>query len=449
MNLEKKEDSNQRRLESLRLQAEEFKQKKQQIRINLNNLDNAATAPANKKIIFSDNEEEAAPIQNKKFKSDPEQKNQLKKQKLIGSSDEESDTEAENAKTMKMFENKLNLNEKKANQLIQLKTKYSNEDGRFKIDDRFVDGSSSSEASSSESESESEESGDENTEKAPRKPKKLVSDESVKKKLKKETMASLDILASITGKTSRKPVDPNAEESKGEKSTAKKMVRYDPTKTEHKIFELLSDNDEYESEMTKLKNKKTKSTDEADENKANIDLAQYTKIESNLKELFTSNDLFQFKFDNIPDPKPVITEWDKPKKIVENKLQRHLNFNNNSVGESSDSENDDPSHLDYLKKSDVPKKTAQAKPTEVKPSKNSYQSTGPKRFLPLFAEDKEIKDALSYFCCAKENDELRKEWSSSREKLVEEYKKKHKRMLRIQKTKENEKVMTWRFKKKN
>jgi len=32
---------------------------------------------------------------------------------------------------------------------------------------------------------------------------------------------------------------------------------------------------------------------------------------------------------------------------------------------------------------------------------------------------------------------------------LKEYKKKHKRMLRIQKTKENEKVMTWRFKKKS
>lgn len=42
-----------------------------------------------------------------------------------------------------------------------------------------------------------------------------------------------------------------------------------------------------------------------------------------------------------------------------------------------------------------------------------------KNFLPNFEEDKEIKDALSYFCCDKELDELRKDWSSSRVKLVE------------------------------
>ena len=38
MNLKKSEDSNQRRLESLRLQAEEFKLKKSQIRTGLHNL---------------------------------------------------------------------------------------------------------------------------------------------------------------------------------------------------------------------------------------------------------------------------------------------------------------------------------------------------------------------------------------------------------------------------
>lgn len=204
-----------------------------------------------------------------------------------------------------MFENKINLNEKKANQLIQLKSKYSNEDSRFKIDERFVSGSSSSEASSSESESESEASDGENIEKAPRKPKKIISDQSLKKKLKKETQASLDILASITGKTLRKPIDPNEDMSKRGDKPIHKMVRYDPNKTEHKVFELMSDNDEFESEIEKLKEKKRNNDEDNKENQIDrVDMSQYTKIESNIKDLFQSKDVFQFKFDNIAEVVP-------------------------------------------------------------------------------------------------------------------------------------------------
>jgi len=151
----------------------------------------------------------------------------------------------------------------------------------------------------------------------------VISDESLKKKLKKETQASLDILASITGKSARKPVDPNAEEKKGEKPVlAHKMVRYDPTKTEHKIFELLSDNEGFESEISKLKTQK-KVRDSGDGNKENeeahkkADLSQYTKIEPNLKELFQSSDVFKFKFDNIAESVPKNCKFNKIVKTTE------------------------------------------------------------------------------------------------------------------------------------
>ena len=198
---------------------------------------------SNKKIKFSDDDDDTAQMatehqKSRKVKSKEDSWNGTKKQKLIGSSSDEEDSEAENAKTLQMFEKKINLNEKKANQLLHLKTKYSNEDGRFKIDDRFVDGSDTSEASDSDPESEPEsEDGEKGaTDKAPRKEKKIVSDESMKKKLKKETQASLDILASITGRSARRPVDPNAPEKKGEKPVlAQKMVN-----KKHFIFCILS-----------------------------------------------------------------------------------------------------------------------------------------------------------------------------------------------------------------
>ena len=89
------------------------------------------------------------------------------------------------------------------------------------------------------------------------------------------------------------------------------QVRYDPTKTEHKIFELLSDNDDYESEITKLKKsqkrdaKNNAANKENEDVNKNVDLSKYTKIDSNLKELFQSSDVFQFKFDNIAESVPM------------------------------------------------------------------------------------------------------------------------------------------------
>lgn len=52
----------------------------------------------------------------------------------------------------------------------------------------------------------------------------------------------------------------------------------------------------------KLKSNKsdTNKVEEEDRNK-NVDMAKYTKVDSNLKELFQSKDVFQFKFDNIPE----------------------------------------------------------------------------------------------------------------------------------------------------
>lgn len=114
-------------------------------------------------------------------------------------------------------------------------------------------------------------------------------------------MASLDILASITGKTVRKPVDPEADSKKNDKVVkTQKMVRYDPTKDEHKIFELLSDDEEYESEINKLKGAKSQEKTAEDPDKL-VDKTQYTKIESNIKDLFQSNDVFKFSFNNIAE----------------------------------------------------------------------------------------------------------------------------------------------------
>lgn len=101
-----------------------------------------------------------------------------------------------------------------------------------------------------------------------------------------------------------------------------------------------------------------------------------------------------------------------------------MNFNQFSkTAESSDSENDDHV-LEHLQKSDAPasrnKLTDKSQSVNEIPRANLYHSSYPqKSLLPSFDDNKEIKDALSYFCCLKGADEIRKEWTASREKLVE------------------------------
>ena len=107
---------------------------------------------------------------------------------------------------------------------------------------------------------------------------------------------------------------------------------------------------------------------------------------------------------------------------MENKFQKHFNFGH-SKDSSSDEDSDDPDLPNYNKQTQKSKEILEAKPNgdsfKKRPHSETNSNIANKDFLPNFDEDKEIKDALSYFCCVKELDELRKDWSSNRVKLVE------------------------------
>ena len=60
------------------------------------------------------------------------------------STDDEEDDDSESENEADLFEKKLNIDEDKANKLIYLKSKFSN-DSRFKIDERFIESDSENE----------------------------------------------------------------------------------------------------------------------------------------------------------------------------------------------------------------------------------------------------------------------------------------------------------------
>lgn len=118
------EESNKKRLESLKDKFNEFRNKKKLIRSSLNDLDLDDKKP--KKILFSDSDSE-------KKKEIYEETNSIifqktnptgnKKLKLIDSeSDSDSDfldkkNDAQKKEVIKMFESKINMEEKKANKV--------------------------------------------------------------------------------------------------------------------------------------------------------------------------------------------------------------------------------------------------------------------------------------------------------------------------------------------
>lgn len=113
-----------------------------------------------------------------------------------------------------------------------------------------------------------------------------------------------------------------------------------------------------------------------------------------------------------------LAEWDKPTKLLENKFAKNFNFNNSR--DSSDEDSDDQEHFKHLTKNKVIKvEPTNAKPTNGELKRPNGSSHGPRRFLPLFEQDNQIKDALSYFCCVKDIDSLREEWKTTRDKMVE------------------------------
>jgi hypothetical protein len=140
VNAKKVEDSNQKRLESMREKLDQFKKQKSMVRASLNDLDSKV-----KKIVFeseSESDDASKQVNNgaKKTKLDfnsnkvSSSSKSSSKKKLLSSDSDSSDSDSDDEKvsknkakstktnkeeedTIKMFESKINLDDKKANKV--------------------------------------------------------------------------------------------------------------------------------------------------------------------------------------------------------------------------------------------------------------------------------------------------------------------------------------------
>lgn len=295
-----------------------------------------------------------------------------------------------------------------------MKSKFSNDDSRFKIDDRFMEDDENDKTSKSNEKNENDNS-DLNTS---------------KKRLKNENLTSLKILEEITGKQLIRPKSMEDKESAskrlknvpGSEVTKTKMVRYDPTKDSHKMFELKKDDEDeteedYSSsdESIKKDDKEVKANAETNEKKEVVeDSSKYYKIEPNLKDLFSSNDVFKFKFTDENDK--LEEEEYEEQEILKNEKQKSFmkNFDNFKKSKYSSSEGESGDEAEsYQEKQKI--STGFNRRLDTNRIINEISS-----FLPQFDQDTQIKDALVYFCRPKDTDldNLRKEWMEKREALV-------------------------------
>ncbi|CAG5048915.1 unnamed protein product [Parnassius apollo] len=122
---DKKQDSEIKRLESLKRKRQEFKEKKSIIKSGLIGIDNVQ----NKKVIFSDNDFENEELYPSNYKSIVEKQSHGQRKSLFD--EEETDTEV-NFDIKKQFEGK------KGQKVLDLQSRYKS-DKRFVLDERFID----------------------------------------------------------------------------------------------------------------------------------------------------------------------------------------------------------------------------------------------------------------------------------------------------------------------
>jgi hypothetical protein len=364
-----------------------------------------------------------------------------------------------------------------------LKTKFSNDDNRFKIDDRFVESDEEKQVKKSKQKIDKIEENSSNSEGDDQE--NDVIKKSTTENIKSEHLSSLKILEEITGKQLIKPKS-EEEEKKSKKSslTKNKIVRYDPSKEDHKMYELnnekSSSSDDCDSASSSNEDDTTakESIATTTNKKVEEDSNKFFQIEPNLKDLFSSSDVFKFKFSNeIEENRQNLNETLEITDLATIKSGQKINFMdsisfsgnskhqskrekyfNSSESELEDEEDqaDEEDEEEYEQEeemdmseneNDRPKYTKiESKPAsnnKKKPTNNQTQNRVIS-FLPDFDKDQVIREALDYFHNKQTSEEIHDDWQKLREGLVKEYKKKHKGVLRRQRVKENENLLPWK-----
>ncbi|CAG9795792.1 unnamed protein product [Diatraea saccharalis] len=355
----KKQEADKKRMESIKRKTREFKEKQKIIKTGLVGID----IVANKKVIFSDSDDDSKMIVNTSKSTITKEKNC---KNLFD--DNESGDEVN-------FEIKQQFEGKKGQKVLDLQSRYKS-DKRFILDERFIeDGESEEEEYNEAHDNEDIDLGN--------------ADEKTKQ---------LNILEDVLG-VSIKPRTKKLEEKKYKSKLG--MFRYDPLQPEHAKF--LAPIEQTNQESTKkTKKKKSKEnqeeqnmdtvTVENDKLKIEVSKEQFYKVSETLKESLDQPINFSLRslFGNKEESERVEQETsyisiEKPK---EPRIKNPLNPSDKNpfIYDSSDSEMEDEVH--EVKKEEISTEATSAAPeTKILWKENLFFS----------ASDSRLLDGLAFF----------------------------------------------------
>ncbi|CAG4947379.1 unnamed protein product [Colias eurytheme] len=320
---DKKQESEKKRLESMKRKRQEFKEKKLIIKTGLTGIDKVS----NKKIIFTDTgEEKISENGSSNINNGLQNRNNL--------FDDEDSDDGINFNIKEQFEGK------KGQKVLDLQSRYKS-DKRFVLDERFAEDSDEGDAVASE--------------------KQLEEDETVELERADEKSKQVKILQDVLGVAIRsnhtKPQDSSS------KTKAKLgMLRFDPLQPDHAKF--LAPVEPKEEVSKKSKKKKSKDKEEIPEpqpvvevEKVEVSKEQFYEVSDVLKEAiaqptsFSLRSLFS-KSEHTEEETPNDTEESKPLVKTKDKKVKHPldpGEKNPFLYDSSESEDEcEPLHKDTL-----------------------------------------------------------------------------------------------------
>lgn len=156
------------------------------------------------------------------------------------------------------------------------------------------------------------------------------------------------------------------------------MVRYDPNKDDHKVYEVNKNN------KSSSKVKSVKVTNDSDSEPTNdvveTDNSQFYEIKDDIKNLFCKNEMFQFKFlgdkNDDDDEEEVNVNTKNDLKDFSN-LKRSLDSNRNDLNRSFESSDDDDESM--MSDNEPPPQQQQQQKSDIKSIKQSFSTVN---FIP-------------------------------------------------------------------
>ncbi|XP_013383519.1 nucleolar protein 8 isoform X2 [Lingula anatina] len=412
MTEEKHQSDNEKRLQALKQRQKETRDQKRAIQQALAALDSGSTL--NKRIVFdSDSEEEQQPIQSVPSSSTKTQKEEITVLKSLKSQTKKApktsvlfdsdDSDAEENEEADMFRLRPQFEGKAGQKLMKLQGRFGS-DSRFRLDERFQESDSGEEGDTQDIHQDSEMAEDENS-------------------LQKEKKKALEILKTVVGESERVKRRSAFTDISG--------VRYDPTREEHKQFEL-----KIESTVPAKKEKKKKQTEnKVDDEKTDIDPVpevskeKFYEVSTSFKDIFggASDQGFSFLGNSKQSPEKGTSSSneemnDKELKTKPSPLpstlpwqQENFCFTNSDDGEDNEDDEEKAS-----KHSNISERHAETMPV---------QSTAVKTFF-FKEDDNRLKEGIAFFHRQEGLEEIRKKWNERKPDLVEEYRMKRKKALR-------------------